>query len=318
MTNENQETPFEQVMVELADETQPFSLRHLRAFSDMDSASLRILEQYWTNISDNRKITLLEDLEELMEADTLVCCDGLAEFAMHDTHPGVRAQAIQLLWECEHPHLINSFMAILEEDPAEEVRAAAAAALGKFVLLGELEEISREKTDPVVAKLLDVIQRQPAGQIQRKALESLGYSSDASVPQLIKQAMQQEDTRWIASALFAMGRSLDNRWDATVLEHIKHNDLEVQIEAVRAAGDLEIAAAVDVLVELLEEGDLDIELLYQIYWALSKIGGKGVRELLERELQEAIDEDQMDVLDMALENLEFTEDSEDFDLFDIE
>ncbi len=318
MTNEIQETPFEQVMTELADETQPFSPRHLRAFSDMDSTSLQILKQSWANIPDNRKIALLEDLEELMEADTLVCCDGLAEFAMQDDHPGVRAQAIPLLWECEQPHLIKSFLSILDQDPVEEVRAAAAAALGKYVLLGELEEISREKTDPVVARLLDIVRQQPAGQIQRKALESLGYSSDASIPQLIKQAMQQEDPRWIASALFAMGRSLDDRWEDTVMDHLKHNDLAVQIEAVRACGELEMTGALDVLFDLLDEDDLDMELLYQIYWSLSKIGGKGVRERLERELDEAIDEDQMDILDMALENLDFTEDSEDFDFFDIE
>jgi hypothetical protein len=318
MTNETQETPFEQVMIELADEAQPFSPRYLRAFSDMNSASMQVLKQSWEKVPVSRKIALLEDLEELMEADTLVCCDGLAEFAMLDAHPGVRAQAIQLLWECEHPHLIKSFLAVLDNDQAEEVRAAAAAALGKFVLLGELEEISHEKTEPVVAKLLETVRQQPAGLIQRKALESLGYSSDAGIPQLIKQAMQREDPLWTASALFAMGRSLDDRWEDTVMDHLKHNDLTIQIEAVRASGELELAGAVDFLIEMLDEDDLDVELLYQIYWSLSKIGGKGVRERLERELHEAIDEDQMDVLDMALENLEFTEDAEDFDLFDIE
>ena len=318
MTNETQETPFEQVMIELADEAQPFSPLHLRAFSDMNSASMQILKQSWEKVPVSRKISLLEDLEELMEADTLVCCDGLAEFAMQDDHPGVRAQAIQLLWECEHPHLIKSFLSVLDNDQTEEVRAAAVAALGKFVLLGELEEISREKTDPVVVKLLEIVRLQPAGLIQRKALESLGYSSDAGIPQLIKQAMQRDDPLWTASALFAMGRSLDERWENTVMDHLKHNDLGVQIEAVRASGELELTAAVDVLIELLDEDDLDVELLYQIYWSLSKIGGKGVRERLERELHEAVDEDQMDVLDMALENLEFTEDAEDFDLFDIE
>ena len=318
MTNETQETPFEQVMIELADEAQPFSPIHLRTFSDMNSASMQILKQSWEKVPVSRKISLLEDLEELMEADTLVCCDGLAEFAMQDDHPGVRAQAIQLLWECEHPHLIKSFLSVLDNDQTEEVRAAAAAALGKFVLLGELEEISREKTDPVVVKLLEIVRLQPAGLIQRKALESLGYSSDAGIPQLIKQAIQRDDPLWTASALFAMGRSLDERWEDTVMDHLKHNDLGVQIEAVRASGELELTAAVDVLIELLDEDDLDVELLYQIYWSLSKIGGKGVRERLERELHEAIDEDQMDVLDMALENLEFTEDAEDFDLFDIE
>ncbi len=318
MTEENQETPFEQVIAELVDESQPFSPKRLRAFSDLDNASLEKLKQSWSAISINRKITLLEDLEDLTEADTLVCCDAVAKFAMQDDEPRVRCQAIHLLWDCEDTSLIPAFMELLENDPAESVRAAAASALGKFILLGELEEIPKEKSAPVVAKLLEIVQRKPEGEIQRKALESLGYSCEDIVPQLITQAMQRDDAEWTASALFAMGRTLDNRWDKTVLEHMNHLDQSIQIEAIRAAGELELSAANELLFDMLDDEDVDSELLYHIYWALSKIGGKGVRERLEQELEETVDEDLMDVLDMALENLDFTEDSEDLDLFDIE
>lgn len=318
MTEEKKGTPFEQVLNELADENQPFSPKNLRAFSDLDNSSLEKLKQAWSGIPVRRKISLLADLEDLMEADTLISCDTVAKFAIQDEDPQVRSQAIQLLWDCEDVSLIPTFMEMLENDPAEIVRAAAASALGKFILLGELEEISREKSSPVVAKLLEVVQRKPEGMIQRKSLESLGYSSEDIVPHLILQAMQRDDAQWTASAIFAMGRSLDERWEDIVLEHISHQDLSVQIEAIRAAGELEIRAANELLFELLDDEEADNELLYHIYWALSKIGGKGVRERLEQELQNAEDEDLMDVLDMALENLDFTEDSEDFDLFDIQ
>ena len=317
-TDENQTTPFEQVLAELQDESQPFSPRHLRAFSDMDNASLEKLKNVWSNVPLMRKIALLEDLEELMEADTLVCCDTLAKFAMKDEEPAVRRQAIDLLWECEDVALIPTFMKTLDSDADESVRAAAAAALGKFILLGELDEIERVKANPIIDHLLEIVQQQEDGEISRRALESLGYSSHKAIPALIERAMQREDARWIASALFAMGRSLDERWEKTVLKHLNAADAAVQIEAVRAAGELELSAAVEVLFELLEEDEADADLLSQIYWALSKIGGKGVREKLEQELEDAIDEDLIDVLDLALENLEFTEDSDDFDLFDIQ
>lgn len=317
MTEENREIPFDQVLAELANEEQPFPPKHLRSFSDLDNSSLDKLKQAWPTIPIQRKLNLLEDLEDLMEADTLISCDAMAKFAMLDEDPRVRSQAIHLLWDCEEASLIPDFMNLLENDPSEMVRASAVSALGKFVLLGELEEIPREKSVPVVAKLLEVIQRKPEGEVQRKALESLGYSCENAVPTLITQAMQKNDLQWTASALFAMGRSLDNHWDKIVLEHLKHPELSVQVEAIRAAGELELAAANEFLFEMLDDEDTDSELLYHIYWALSKIGGKGVRERLEQELEEAEDEDLMDVLDMALENLDFTEDSEDFDLFDI-
>ncbi len=318
MSEEKKETPFEQVLSELADESQPFSPKNLRAFSDLDNASLEKLKQAWSSVSIHRKISLLQDLEDLMEADTLVSCDALAKFTIQDEDPQVRSQAIQLLWDCEDVSLIPTFMNILENDPDEIVRGAAAGALGKFILLGELEEISREKSAPVVTKLLEVAQRKPEGLIQRKALESLGYSSEEIIPKLIDQAMRYDDSQWTASALFAMGRSLDERWEETVLEHIRHDDISIQIEAVRAAGELELKAANELLFELLDDEEADNELLYHIYWALSKIGGKGVRERLEQELENTEDEDLMDVLDMALENLDFTEDSQNFDLFDIQ
>lgn len=318
MTEENRDTPFEQILTELVSEDQPFSPKRLRAFSDLDDSALLKLEQIWSSVPLKRKLSLLEDLEDLMEADTLISCDALAKFAMRDDEPRVRSQAIHLLWDCEDPAFIPDFMHLLENDPAELVRASAASALGKFILLGELEEIPGEKAAPVVGKLLEVVQRKPAGEIQRKALESLGYSCNESIPGLIAQAMQRNDPQWTASALFAMGRSLDERWEKTVLEHINHPDSSVQIEAIRAAGELELSAANLLLFELLDEEDADNELLYHIYWALSKIGGKGVRERLEQELQEVVDEDLMDVLDLALENLDFTEDSEGFDLFDVE
>ena len=318
MMEENRETPFEEIIAELLDESQPFSPKRLRAFSDLDNASLEKLKQSWPAVSVNRKIALLEDLEDLTEADTLVACDAVAKFAMQDDEPKVRCQAIHLLWDCEDTSLISTFMDFLENDPVESVRAVAASALGKFVLLGELEEIPKEKAAPVVAKLLEIVQRKPGGEIQRKALESLGYSCEDIIPQLITQALQCNDEQWTASAIFAMGRTLDNRWDKIVLEHINDPDQSIQIEAIRAAGELELSAANELLFEMLDDEDVDSELLYYIYWALSKIGGKGVRERLEQELEETVDEDLMDVLDMALENLDFTEDSEDFDLFDIE
>lgn len=318
MTDTNQDTSFEQVITELLDESKPFPPKLLRAFSDIESDSLQLLKQSWQDVPVLRKVTLLQDLEDLMEVDTLISCDAFAKFAMRDIYPEVRSQAIQLLWECEDTSLILTLLGLLEQDPDEGVRAAAAAALGKFVLLGELEEISKSKSNPIVTKLLEVVQREPAGIIQRKALESLGYSSNASIPQLIKKALERDDAAWTASALFAMGRSLDEHWGKIVLEHLSDPELLIKSEAIRAAGELELTSSLPTLFEILDDEDIDNDLRFQVYWALSKIGGKGVRQKLEEEMSLHDDEDILDVLDLALENLDFTEDSDDFDLFDME
>ena len=45
------------------------------------------------------------------------------------------------------------------------------------------------------------------------ALESLGYSSRPDVIKLIESALQRTESEWQASALTAIGRSADERWE---------------------------------------------------------------------------------------------------------
>ena len=113
---------------------------------------------------------------------------------------------------------------------------------------------------------------------------------------------------WKASALFAMGRSADPRWKNDILENISEDNPEIQAEAIRAAGQLELRNARPALLELLKNHfELDIDLRSIIIWSLSQIGGKNVRKTLERILEETDDDDEALFIDNALENLDFTE-----------
>jgi hypothetical protein len=51
-----------------------------------------------------------------------------------------------------------------------------------------------------------------------------------------------------------------------------------------------------------------------IIWSLSQIGGEDVRTYLETLLDEANDDEMVELIEDALLNLDFTEDSEGFDL----
>ena len=61
---------------------------------------------------------------------------------MADADPTVRRLSIEGLREDDDESLIPLFVQALQTDPDAEVRAAAAKALGQFVLLGEYEEIA--------------------------------------------------------------------------------------------------------------------------------------------------------------------------------
>jgi len=107
------------------------------------------------------------------------------------------------------------------------------------------------------------------------------------------------------SALLAMGRSYDSRWATDVLKMLDHLSLKIRLEAVRAAGELEIPDAKPQLLELLEDDDQNVRLA--AVWSLSQIGGTGLQQVFESLLQENEDEDEIQAIEDALENLVFNE-----------
>jgi HEAT repeat protein len=117
----------------------------------------------------------------------------------------------------------------------------------------------------------------------------------------------EEDKEWIASALFAMGRSANECWQDQVLAMLESNLPILRQEAARAAGELEIRDAVPLLIELLDDPDQNTRLASM--WSLSQIGGEGVRDILEQLYEEADDDTEVDLLEASLDNLAFTEDS---------
>ncbi len=311
--------PFQMVIAALLDESSLFPPSYLHRFSDLGETELAELQKIWQKVNPARRIALLEDLEELAEIDTLVSFDVLARFALTDPDPAAREIAIRLLWENQDAKLAPIYMEMLNNDTDASVRAAAASALGLFVYLGELEEFPAEALKTIEDQLLQTYHSSDQPIVRRRALEALGYSSREVMGDLIQSAYDTEDSEWLASALFAMGRSMDPRWETPILEMLQNPDVRVQTEAVRAAGQLELAAARLPLLELLDdEQDVDEEVSAAAIWSLSQIGGESVRERLE-ELQAATDdEDEIEYLDRALENLNFTEDFEVFEMFDFD
>ncbi len=131
--------PFKDVLAALLDDERPFPARFLHRFSDLPPVDLTALKNAWPKVSSLRKHTLLEDLEDLAETDTLTSFEDLARSLLADPDAEVRTRAIRLLWESEDVRLVPVYLKMLREDENAEVRATAANALGQFVYQGELE-----------------------------------------------------------------------------------------------------------------------------------------------------------------------------------
>jgi hypothetical protein len=309
------EFTFEEIKAALLDNANPFPTQMLYFFSDISRKDLRALTKIWPEIWLERRRGLLEDMENMAEADTILFFDNVALMALDDEDPVARSTAIRLLWQSEEETLAPKLLQMLVEDPQPVVRAAAATGLGIFVYLGELEEISSETYQKVLNSLIESHRGSDEVIVRRRALESLGYASHPDVSVFIQQAFETNDEDWLQSALFAMGRSYDQeRWAKNVLKMFAHPDMIVRYEAIRAAGELELSSAREALFDLLEEGTDNDEIYFAVIWSLSKIGGQGVRRLIEMNLEEAVDADEIQLLEEALENLDFTEQVNSFDM----
>ena len=306
-------TSFQNVLDALLSDSKEFPRRYLQEFSDIGALELKNLLDVWPRVKPSRKLTLLEELDALAETDTLVSFDDFARALLTDPEPEVRTRAIRLLDEYEDPKIVPSYLDMLKNDSNVNVRVEAANALNLFVDLGELEEVPASIYHQVEDALLASTTGEDDVRVRRAALESLGYSSRPEVATLIESAFNRQDPGWQTSALIAMGRSADERWDDQVTRSLINVDDRIRKAAVQAAGELSLPSARPILLKMLGEEE-DASVLSAVIWSLSQIGGEDVRTYLENLLDQLEDEEQISFLEEALDNLAFTEDLDRFDL----
>jgi HEAT repeat protein len=296
---------FSEVIAALLDEDTPLNPRNLYRLSDLTSKELAEFKKAWPRIPIWRRQALLEDLEQMFENDNLLSFESICRFAMTDPEPKVRFVAIYSLQEYQVKDLIPSFIQIMEKESDEELRALAVSVLGKYIYYGELEEVPKDLQKNLEKRLLGIANGSDSSLVRRRAIESLGFSSQRDVPRLIQTAFDTHDEDWMTSALFAMGRSCDNRWDKEVLAMLSHTSPKIRCEAARAAGELEISQAKPQLIELLDDGDPNVRMAS--IWSLSQIGGSGLQQIFERMLDEMDFDQEARFIEDALDNLLFNQ-----------
>jgi HEAT repeat protein len=314
LNSQEAELSFDQILQALQDEKESFPARYLYRLSGLNPAELDQIKLLWPALTPIRRLGLLEDLELLTEGNTVMQFDGVYQIGLEDPDSKIRVTAIRSLWESEDKTLAPIFIEMMRNDPGVDVQAQAASALGRFVYLGELGRVPEAVLAAVETALLNIQRSNADPLIRRRALESLGFSSRPEAPDLIEKAYETTEEDWVAAALFAMGRSADDRWTPLVMEALRDEDAELAREAARAAGELELNEARPLLFELLQAEESEVRLAAA--WALSQIGGTDVEEALSEMLERTEDEDETDLIENAIENLGLTEEMGDLNLLD--
>jgi HEAT repeat protein len=305
---------FNSALARLRDTSQPVPMASLYHLSDLAGADLTAFEAFWPELSTERRAAIVQNLQEISEANFEVSFDAVFRLALEDESPESRAVAIRALWDSEDPTLMAPLIDFMLHDPDPLVRAAAASGLGRYVYLGELEELPAAQVKRVEDNLLAVINGDDELEVRRRALEALAYSDRPEVASLIAKAYASDEAQLRVSAMFAMGRTADGEWAPQVRAEMKSSEPEMRFEAVRAAGELELTDAAQELADLTDDDDHQVR--EAAIWSLGQVGGEVALNALTQLLEQAEDEDMQDFIEEAMENLQFTNEVAQFSLLE--
>lgn len=280
----------------------PLPIHLLHRLSDLTAEELATFQTGWTAVPTPRRRIIIRHLADLTEDNYVVDFVPIFRDCLSDPDAQVRVAALDGVWDVTDTRLISPIIQLMQSDPADDVRVAAAGALGHFVMLVEWGQLPERFAPPLVTALLAEYEKvDTAVPIRRAALEALGAASHPRIAALIDEAYESGDEGMQISAVFAMGASADKRWLVTVLGEMDSPDPEMRAEAARASGHLGSSDAVAYLERLIADEDIEVQLA--AIEALGRIGGDAAHNLLLRLAEEEEDGELLDAIDEALEEL---------------
>ncbi len=300
---------FNAALEHLRDQQAKPSATALAALSGAKKPDIASFARTWAALPVGRRRKASEMLVELAEENLHHDFNLVFRYMLNDEDAQVRAHAIDGLWEDEDSALVKPLIGLLRSDPDPSVRATAADSLGRFVLLAEYERLPQPALADLIhdALLATVFSGTEETIVRARAVESLAYWSDDRMREIIAAAYEDPDAEMRASSVSAMGRTADSYWRATAAGELDSPIPRMRFEAARAVGELEDRSAVPRLIELLDDGDREVQ--GAVITSLGQIGGRPARQAL---TQAADSEDEVvrELAEAALQELEFTSSSD--------
>lgn len=276
------------------------------------------LKPVWGQLPALLRRNTMREMVRASEANFEMDYRAVGIFGLKDEDPAVREAAIEVLWEDESLEVMNRLVALSTGDEVASVREAATIALGRYILKGELGDLPEDEVKPARDAVIQLLQSDREEiDVRRRALESIANCGHEIVPGAIREAYNNGDQRMRVSAIYAMGRSCDPKWEDIVMREIESDDPELRYEAAKAAGELELLDAVPHLARLVMEEDREIQEV--AIWSLGEIGGREVMrilDLLAEKAEEDEDEALIDAVEEAIGNASLAGD--DIGLFDLD
>jgi len=291
---------------ELADGSKKLRVSGLQRLSKLDREERKEFDKRWPSIDVRRRRRLVQELIDLSEDDGELEFDAVFLRGLDDDDAEVRLESVRGLWEHESPGLIGSLVELLEDDEDPAVRAEAALALGRFVLMYELGRLREPHYQRAEAGLRHAIENaNETEEIHARAIEAIGPRDVPWVRQAVREAYESAEHRLKVSAVHAMGRSCENRWLPLLSRELSSDEAELRYEAATAAGQIGDESIIPQLLPLLTDEDTDVrEAAAQ---ALGEIGGTQAKHAL-MEMMDSESNAAREAAAAALAQIEFEED----------
>jgi HEAT repeat protein len=274
---------FYELLALLKTSEEPLSRRTLSAMSNLEPQQIAAVQQVWQTLSDERRIELARKLHALAEDNVDLEFRDIFRFCLRDSSDAVRAAAVEGLWEDDSPRMLRALLQMMQ-DPASRVREAVLLHLSRFAYYAALKELKPEDAAAVHAALLQAASdaTQPTD-IQRRAVEGLGYFADSAAAQAaVEQAYASPKLPLRESAIVAMGRSMRHEWFPVFERELRSSSPVLRYAATQAVGELaeEGQPLLGALLPLVD--DEDHEVAQSAVWALGQVGGQDAERILKR------------------------------------
>ena len=277
--------PIEEIITDLADSDRPLLNSSLADLSNIIPEELSFLKEVWPTIKPERRRQIVSRLVELAEDNFELDFDSTFKNCLSDHDAEVRSKAIEGLRENEEPSLINTLIALMEQDNSKLVQVAAATGLGKFTMLAEQQKLRPVYTSKIYRALLAAINdRSKPIEVKRRALEAIAPLDSPEVEKAIGEAYRSSNPRLRVSSIYAMGKNGNPSWLSILLNEAGSPDSEMRYEVARACGELGEEEAVPCIIELAADPDVEVQLT--AIEALGQIGGTEAKNFLEQCLDE--------------------------------
>jgi HEAT repeat protein len=273
--------PIEKIITDLTDNNLPLLNARLANLSNLNLQQLKLLNDVLQTIDVKRRRRIIRRLYELAEDDICLGFDEIFKHCLRDEDEEVRNLSIEGLWENEETSLIEPLINLMEHDSSSKIQAAAALALGRFVMLAEHQKIAKENISRLSQLLLTTLANSSKPiDVRRRSLEAVAPLNLPRVKQAINDSYNNANPMLKVSAIYAMGKNCDPHWLPILLSELSASDFEMRYEGAVSCGELGEKVAIPYLIELINDDDADIQMAS--IQALGKIGGSEVREYLKK------------------------------------